>query len=641
MNLNNVLSKFEQVKLLATGEYSARCPGHDDQKNSLTIRQTDDRILLCCHAHCTLDEILDGAGLAYADLQNGHHAGNGHEASQKPIIVATYDYRDAAGNLLYQSVRYEPKDFKQRQPDGNGGWIWNVTRPQVQYVPYHLSELLQADPSQWVFVVEGEKDADRLAGLGLIATTNVGGACKWKDAYNPYFRGRKVAVIPDNDKAGQEHAAAVAKSLQGTAALIKNVALSGLPSKGDISDWLNVGHTPQELLDLVETSAAVNGAKAGRGDKSEDLLAALATLGYSFRLNACNDVVEVGGEPITDIVRATIRTQMRDLGYKRYLTAIEDAYTAHAAKNQYHPVGDYLESLTYEPGPRGAYKIPTLSTYFKDVDGVFCTWLKRWMVGAVAKARAGEQNVMLVLDGPQDIGKSYFVRWLGSGLSGYHVEAPINTEDKDAWIRLISKWVWEVAELGATIRKADREALKNFITAQSVTVRKPFGRSDITKPALASLIGTINNEAGFLNDPTGSRRFLVCELTSIDWGYTAMDISGLWAEAYWLYRQGEPWRLLPEEKAQQRVINARYRVDLPVMEMLVTHYDIDPAGGDWIAAMEIISNLETKGLKGNQKANLMELSAAMRELGVRRGRQTGLWGYWGIKRKSSLPMDED
>lgn len=377
------------------------------------------------------------------------------------------------------------------------------------------------------------------------------------------------------------------------------------------------------------------------GSKSEDFIAALATLGYSFRLNVCNDIIEVNSRAITDTLRATMRTQMRDVGYKRHLTAIEDAYTAHAAKQQYHPVKDYLDSLSYSPGENGPYKIATLATYFKDADGVFYTWLKRWMVGAVAKALYGEQNMMLVLDGPQDIGKSYFVRWLGSGLPGYHIEAAINTEDKDCRIRLISKWVWEVAELGATIRKADREALKNFITEQSVTVRKPFGHFDITKPAMASLIGTINNEAGFLNDPTGSRRFYVCELTSIDWGYTALDVNDLWAEAYWLYKQGEPWRLTPDEKNRQRMINARYRVDLPTMEMLVTYYDVDPAGSDWIAAMDIISYLETKGLnRGNQRANLMELSAAMRELGVRRARKNNLAGYVGIKRKSTLPPDE-
>ena len=88
-------------------------------------------------------------------------AGNGHSKR----IVATYDYRDERGGCLYQVVRFEPKGFAQRRPDGNGGWIWNLDG--VRQVPYRLPELLAADPDEWVLIVEGEKDADRLAGFGL------------------------------------------------------------------------------------------------------------------------------------------------------------------------------------------------------------------------------------------------------------------------------------------------------------------------------------------------------------------------------------------------------------------------------------------------------------------------------------------
>ena len=42
----------------------------------------------------------------------------------RPVIEATYDYRDEAGRLTYQVVRYPPKDFRQRRPDGSGGWVW-------------------------------------------------------------------------------------------------------------------------------------------------------------------------------------------------------------------------------------------------------------------------------------------------------------------------------------------------------------------------------------------------------------------------------------------------------------------------------------------------------------------------------------
>jgi len=147
--------------------------------------------LLRCHAHrCDPAAIVAALGLELKDIAGG----NGHRTTQhKPRrkIVTTYDYEDEGDSLLYQVVRREPKDFRQRQPDGKGGWIWNMEG--VRKVLYGLSELRRriTNPEYRrqhglpddVFVVEGEKDADRLHARGLTATTNVGGAGKWRDEY--------------------------------------------------------------------------------------------------------------------------------------------------------------------------------------------------------------------------------------------------------------------------------------------------------------------------------------------------------------------------------------------------------------------------------------------------------------------------
>jgi hypothetical protein len=168
--------------------------------------------------------------------------------------VATYDYRDEAGNLLYQTVRYDPKDFRQRRPDGAGGWLWNLDG--VQRVLYRLPELCQADPTDWVFVCEGEKDADRLAALGLTATTNPMGAGQWREEYAETLHGRRVGLLPDHDEPGRKHAEQVAASLtRHGAAEVKVLNLPGVPDKGDVSDWLADGHTAAELLDLAESAA--------------------------------------------------------------------------------------------------------------------------------------------------------------------------------------------------------------------------------------------------------------------------------------------------------------------------------------------------------------------------------------------------
>ena len=131
-------------------------------------------------------------------------------------IDKLYDYTDATGQLIYQAVRLRPKGFYVRRPNPacTGTWLNNLT--DCEPLPYRLPALQAAiKAGETVFVVEGEKDADALAELGLAATTNHGGAGKWTSACSRHFAaGAKVVVIADNDRPGQDHALDVARKLQ-------------------------------------------------------------------------------------------------------------------------------------------------------------------------------------------------------------------------------------------------------------------------------------------------------------------------------------------------------------------------------------------------------------------------------------------
>ena len=179
--------------------------------------------------------------------QRSESDGNG-----KPrVIVATYDYRDEQGDVLYQAVRFFPKDFRQRRPNGKGGWSWSVKG--CRKVPYRLPELLAADPATTIYKVEGEKDSDRMCEIGLVARCNVGGAGKWRREYGEHFRGRNVVVLPDNDDPGRADADQVASMLYGVAASVRIVSLPDLPPKGDVSDWLDgLGEAADPLEHLQE-----------------------------------------------------------------------------------------------------------------------------------------------------------------------------------------------------------------------------------------------------------------------------------------------------------------------------------------------------------------------------------------------------
>ncbi len=252
MTIDEVLSHFESVRRNGRG-YVARCPAHEDRVPSLSIKEAGGRVLLYCFGGCKTADVLAAAGLTWADLGppvlvNGRQYGGARK------IIETYAYTDEGGGLLYQVCRYEPKDFRQRRPDSNGGWIWNLDG--VQRVLYGLPRLLATGRPETVFVVEGEKDAGRLQSLGLTATTNAGGAIQrpeqWRSEYSEALRGRSVIILPDNDDAGHRHARLVAGALLGIAASVKVLSLPGLPQKGDISDWLDAGHPAEELVKLAE-----------------------------------------------------------------------------------------------------------------------------------------------------------------------------------------------------------------------------------------------------------------------------------------------------------------------------------------------------------------------------------------------------
>jgi putative DNA primase/helicase len=215
--------------------WMAKCPAHDDNNPSLSIRDVDGKVLLHCHAGCAQREVIDA--LTARGLWEP-------ERGAEPRVVATYDYTDEDGNLLYQVVRYQPKDFKHRRPDGRGGWIWRKGRRQVLY---RLPEVLEA---AIVFVVEGEKDVETLRSHGFVATTNAGGAkAPWLAEFTESLVGREVILIPDNDRPGIERAARIARSLLHR---VMRLAILELDGAKDVSEWFEKGHGELELIELLE-----------------------------------------------------------------------------------------------------------------------------------------------------------------------------------------------------------------------------------------------------------------------------------------------------------------------------------------------------------------------------------------------------
>ena len=249
--LKQILHKVKPVRRNFNG-WEGTCPAHPDHKPSLSIAIDAGKILLHCHAGCRTETVVQKLGLQMPDLFPDQPA--------KRKLVAAYDYLDESGALIYQIVRYKPKYFQVRRPDGNDGWIYD--KEGVQIVPYQLPTLLK---TRWILVTEGEKDADAARRyLRVPSTTNPFGAGKWPPEFAKYFVGKTVVLIPDHDDVGRDHMRAVASLLFGVA---RSVRIVELPFGIDLTEWVRLGGSREQLRAMVKAASPLTAKQIEEGSQ--------------------------------------------------------------------------------------------------------------------------------------------------------------------------------------------------------------------------------------------------------------------------------------------------------------------------------------------------------------------------------------
>jgi hypothetical protein len=245
--LELVLGKLDGVRQHG-GYWMARCPArdHEDQEASLSVaRGTEQPVVFKCHANCDRDAILDGLGLTLADVSKPRET-DGIGSWRGDPVIATYDYADEHGALLFQVCRTARKQFPQRRPDpaAAGGWAWKLG--DARRVPYRLAKLIAAVAAgQLIYITEGEKDVHAIEAAGGVATTSPGGAGKWRDEYDSWFAGADVIIIADRDEPGRAHARTVREHLQPVA---RTVAVFEAAEGKDAADHLASGHSLAEFI---------------------------------------------------------------------------------------------------------------------------------------------------------------------------------------------------------------------------------------------------------------------------------------------------------------------------------------------------------------------------------------------------------
>jgi predicted P-loop ATPase len=294
---------------------------------------------------------------------------------------------------------------------------------------------------------------------------------------------------------------------------------------------------------------------------------------------------------LDDTLLAHLRTELREWCHENFLKAsmpaFEDFLVSEAKKNSWHPIREYLDKL---PKWDGVDRISVLGACFPK-SPIAARALEIWLAGSVRRIyEPGQQNIALVLASEkQELGKSTFIEWL-CPLKNLFFSGPIDPGNKDSRLRLATVWVQEICELGATTRKSDVEALKAIITQQQVRERKSYGHFDIVKPATVSFIGTVNEVgAGFLQDQTGNRRFLVIVADEMSWHYTELDLAQVWSQAKIAYENGKAV-MTAAEKAIRDEINENFTSRPIILDDFDSLFEAGTSD-DFVSVRDIFSSL--------------------------------------------------
>ena len=248
MDTIDIVRQFNKPKRIGPGQWQVCCPAHDDQRQSLTITETDDKTLMFCHAGCDTGEILDRVGLKMRDL---YKESREKQPQWKKELERQYDYYDDQGQYVASKLRFKGKRFS-----------WAVVRggePDYKHVPkekplYNLGALLdhiKETPGEAVYIAEGEKDCQTLKSMGLTAVTP-GGAQTWKKQFAQYFKDLNVIIMQDNDPAGEKMTQRIIDDIKDLARAYK-VIVPSEREHGDVSDYiLQDKHSLEDLKELVE-----------------------------------------------------------------------------------------------------------------------------------------------------------------------------------------------------------------------------------------------------------------------------------------------------------------------------------------------------------------------------------------------------
>lgn len=376
LSYKEVLDHFPGKKIRAgNNAVNATCPCHADRKQSLTITDAGERILLHCQAGCKTEEILQAVSLTWSDIgpskekRTSYNWRERMEYGQAQIhgegthIQAVYDYKDEEGRYLFSKIRIEGGDI-----DGKTFLLARVDYRADTYEKnlggvkatlYNLPDLLRSIREGYpVYIVEGEKDVETMRKVLHYTATTAGGVGGWKKEYARFFRGATVTILPDNDAPGEKLAKEIYKDLAEYAFKTRIIPKISNLQKGDITDFFEKeGRTPDEFKEIIHAAG------------NEFFLASWAFLNRYGEVNIKPSALAVSFSKITDyiIVRNPIDDNDLYYGYRNGVYSRCNKAQVKAALREMVPVS-YQKDNQITEAYRTIFELGTKIHSFEDLN---------------------------------------------------------------------------------------------------------------------------------------------------------------------------------------------------------------------------------------------------------------------------------
>lgn len=392
------------------------------------------------------------------------------------------------------------------------------------------------------------------------------------------LKDKEVYYLSDNDKAGKENS--TLKKLEQYGINFKKVVFQNAADGEDLADLVIRGERPIiKPLDQNDTSDQKQKTEVKKNLSEYEKVENFISERYEVRNNVISNKIEyreINSENIEfkELNENNIFRELQKNFINFSINKLKSMLGSDFVK-EYNPFKNYFESLpAYDPNKESDY-ILSLTNYIpvKDKERLQ-TQFKKMLVRCIACSLfnvVNKQAFVLVHD-QQNSGKTTFLRWLNPpDLKGYIAEN-IST-DKDSLIAMCTNFFINMDEL-ATLNKAEINALKSIMSKDVFKGRLPYGAREVNLIRRANIVGSTNNTE-FLNDETGSVRWLCFELTDkLNFDYKKdIDINRVWAQAYYLLNNGFKYELTPQEVAENELANANHRIITIEQELIQATFE--------------------------------------------------------------------